>query len=281
MKDSKRHSSRPSEGCNTYNILIYSQNVRGLRGIRGHKHAEIIEIMETQDVFAWCLQETWALGDETQQDIDTDYVTIHHGLKEKQNRRGSLGVGIVLSPQAWKGVIDAGNKIDYYGQRIIAVSIALKDGKGEIVKLRLISAYAPDSSKPAEEHALYESQLAAAIANCEADEALIMGADMNASFGHLSRDQIHQSDNGSDTSIVGNWGVDWVNAAGRRMSSFIGMRNLCLPSTFFQKAINSVATWYHPCNKVDKNNKKEKSKQELQLQQNEQNEQEDQVEQTE
>ena len=61
MKNPKRRSSCPSEGCNTYNILIYSQNVRGLRGgIRGYKHAEIIEIMETQNVFAWCLQETWA-----------------------------------------------------------------------------------------------------------------------------------------------------------------------------------------------------------------------------
>ena len=200
--------------------------------------------METQDFFAWCLQETWALGDETQQDNDTGYVTIHHGPKEKQNRRGSLGVAIVLSPEAWKGVIDAGNKIDYYGQRIIAISIALKDGKGEIVKLRLISAYAPDSSKSTEEHALYEKQLAEAIASCEEDEMLIIGADMNASFGHLSRDQIHQSDNGSDTSPVGKWGVDWVNAAGRRcLISLVCVTYVYLQLSFKSQLINSIATY--------------------------------------
>ena len=113
-------------------IKVYSQNSRGLRATNLE---EVLSNMKTQGVFAWCLQETWKLGDYTEQH-EGGYACMHHGLKERTNRRGSLGVAIMLSPEAWQAVQAAGNQMpDYYGMRIIAVTMKLKDCKGKEIRV--------------------------------------------------------------------------------------------------------------------------------------------------
>ena len=42
------------------------------------------------------------------------YVCMHHAPSEQLSRRGSLGVSIMLRPEAWEGVKAAGNNYDYY-----------------------------------------------------------------------------------------------------------------------------------------------------------------------
>jgi exonuclease III len=202
--------------------------------------------MKTQGVFAWCLQETWRVGDSIEQH-EEGFVSILHGPQERMSRRGSLGVAIVLSPEAWKGVRKAGCKIDYYGLRIMAVSITLTDENSKDVSIRLITAYAPHSGCTEQEKEEYESMLALAIASCGEQEILIIGSDTNASLSKVSSDQQQDSEFGT-AGTVGKFGCDWTNTAGERMASFLGIRALCLPTTFFRKK-ESYATWFHMRNK--------------------------------
>jgi len=157
-------------------------------------------------------------------------------------------VSIVLSPEAWTGFKKCGCKREYYGLRIIAVSTLVKDDKGEEVKIRLLSAYAPHSGCTEVEKVEYESQLALAIESCGEDEILLVGSDTNASVGRRTAQQVRDDDDGVQ-SPVGAFGLEWSNAAGTRLASFVGLRQLCLPTTFFQKSESSIPTWYHPCNK--------------------------------
>ena len=77
--------------------MIISQNVRGLK--RHEKKDEFSHHLRQRQLFAVLLQETWLTGDET---LELEgYTLICSGLQsEKQNRRGSHGVAIALSPQA-------------------------------------------------------------------------------------------------------------------------------------------------------------------------------------
>ena len=168
MKLTKGTYVKPSKDLNRlkfkpFDIKIYSQNSRGLRP---PDLEEILMLMDKNNIFAWTVQETWMLGSSILQHSE-GFVSLHHGPTEKLCRRGSLGVAIFLSPLAWKGAQKAGTKIHYYGDRIIAVSIIIKDGKGKDVKLRIISAYAPDSSKKHDIMDEYEFYLEAAIASCD------------------------------------------------------------------------------------------------------------------
>lgn len=97
---------------------------------------------------------------------DGGYYCLYHGPKEKLSRRGSLGVAIMLSPQAWKGFLDGGQQRSCYGLRIMAITIVLKDQKGKQVSIRLITAYAPHSGCTDEEKTQYENNLNLAIKSC-------------------------------------------------------------------------------------------------------------------
>ena len=241
MAPKKSSDVTRSEG---YCIKVYSQNCRGLRETNLE---EVLSNMKAQSVFAWCLQETWRLGDYTEQH-EGGYVCMHHGLKEKINRRGSLGVAIMLSPEAWKGVKAAGNQVpDYYGKRIMAVTMKLKDCKGKEVMVRLVSAYAPHSGCTDGEKDQYEVELDLAIRSCGEDEILIIGSDTNASLSKLIDDDTQEQ--GATPSAVGKFGCDWTNKAGERMESFLGTHELCLPTTFFQKKESKFPTWYNMMNK--------------------------------
>ena len=236
---SPRESSSTTPRSEGHCINVYSQNSRGLRAT---DLEEVLATMKTQSVFAWALQETWRVGDSIERH-EEGFVAIHHGPPERLSRRGSLGVSIVLSPEAWTGFKKCGCKREYYGLRIIAVSTLVKDDKGEEVKIRLLSAYAPHSGCTEVEKVEYESQLALAIESCGEDEILLVGSDTNASVGRRTAQQVRDDDDGVQ-SPVGAFGLEWSNAAGTRLASFVGLRQLCLPTTFFQKSESSIPTWY-------------------------------------
>ena len=70
----------------------------------------------------------------------------------------------MLSPDAWQAVQASGNQMpDYYGMRIIAVTMKLKDCKGKEIRVRLVSAYAPHSGSTDAEKDQYEVDLDLAI----------------------------------------------------------------------------------------------------------------------
>ena len=234
-----RNDHQRSEG---YCIKVYSQNSRGLRATNLE---EVLANMKIQGIFAWCLQETWRCGNSIEKH-EGGYVCIHHGPKEKLSRRGSLGVSIVLNPTAYLGFKAAGSKCDYYGLRIIAITIKLKDAKGKDIFIRLISAYAPHSGCTGEEKEQYESDLSRAIISCGDNEILIVGSDTNASLSCIKETDIQDA---GVQRPVGKFGCEHTNAAGERLESFMGTHNMCLPTTFFQKKKSMYSTWYHMCNK--------------------------------
>ena len=51
------------------------------------------------------------------------------------------------------------------------------------------------------------------------------------------------------TSPVGPHGIDWRNKAGDELLTFLALRNMCLPMSFFEKKISRRATWYSPRSK--------------------------------
>ena len=233
-------------------VKFYSQNSRGLRA---DKLEEVLATMKKEDVFVWMLQETWRLKTE-EHDNDDGYVTINHGPDEKLCRRGSLGVMVVLSPEAVKAYERGGSMRQTYGLRVLSVKLVLLDDKKREVKLRVVSAYAPTSAASKEEKELYEDNLGQAISDTAEDEILIIGADTNASCG---RDNVklhagksgHIPDDEMVQSPVGPHGIDWRNVAGDELMTFLGLCNMCLPMTFFQKKMSRRGTWQHPRSKKD------------------------------
>ena len=225
-------------------IKVYTQNSRGLRATNLE---EVLATMKTQSVFAWCLQETWRIGSPILK-YEGGYHCIYHGPTEKLNRRGSLGVAIMLDPQAWQGYLDGGQKRKCYGLRIMAITIKLTDVKGKVISIRLVTAYAPHSGCTDKEKTLYENNLELAIKSCGEDQILVVGTDANASLSRLKTEQVQDQDKDIQ-SPVGKFGLDWTNAAGERMETFLRTHDMCLPTTFFEKHPLSYATWYHNANK--------------------------------
>ena len=219
---------------------IYSQNSRGLRT---DKLEEVMATLMKLGLLAWCLQETWRLKLEQLDHHDTGCLSINHGLEEKVCRRGSLGVMIVLSPRAKAAYERGGCKKKTYGIRILSVLLVMEDEHEKMVKIRLVSAYAPTSNHPEDEHELYRGHLQQAVTEAKQNnEILIVGTDMNASCGR------HDATMDDDTvqSPVGKHGNSWVNKAGEQMLSFCGLNDLCLPKSFFQKNFATRGTWTHP-----------------------------------
>ena len=160
------------------------------------------------------------------------------------------------SPEAVKAYERGGSMRQTYGLRVLSVKLVLLDDKKRKVKLRVVSAYAPTSAASKEEKELYEDNLGQAISDTAEDEILIIGADTNASCG---RDNVklhagksgHIPDDEMVQSPVGPHGIDWRNVAGDELMTFLGLRNMCLPMTFFQKKMSRRGTWQHPRSKKD------------------------------
>ena len=119
-------------------VSIVSQNVRGIKS--EFRVQELFSHILRFGILAACLQETWRSYTESLQ--NSNCLLFLSGLKEdQQSRRGSQGVGIVLSPQgvdAWKA---GGCELhDDLGARVIAVRLLLKDDEDRDVGVFLISA---------------------------------------------------------------------------------------------------------------------------------------------
>ena len=78
-------------------VVFESKNVRGLSE---EKFEDLIHQMQRGGAAARGIQETWRIGNFTEE--NKDYTIIHNGPSKKPSRRGSLGVGIVLSKSGTK-----------------------------------------------------------------------------------------------------------------------------------------------------------------------------------
>ena len=213
-------------------VSIVSQNVRGIKS--EFRVQELFSHILRFGILAACLQETWRSDTESLQ--NSNCLLFLSGLKEdQQSRRGSQGVGIVLSPQgvdAWKA---GGCELhDDLGARVIAVRLLLKDDEDRDVGVFLISAYAPDSSKAEEVWTEYIDLLDVCIKRKRTNDILVICTDTNSSMGVSS----------DEKSPFGPFGLSHVNAAGRRMRTFLSTNDLIATSTHFKK--RNYGTWQHP-----------------------------------
>ena len=147
---------------------------------------------------------------------------------------------IILSPLAKAAYERGGCKKKVYGLRIVSVLLVMEDEKGKMIKLRLVSAYAPTSSATDDKHDMFRGHLRQVVQDAQQqDEILIVGADINASCGRHGM----MMDDENVQSPVERHGINWVNKAGEQMLTFCGLNNLCLPKSFFQKNYATRGTW--------------------------------------
>jgi len=232
-------------------VNIISQNTRGLSE---DKEEELINSWKKRNVFAGCLQETWRAGGLTQWE-NNGFVFIHNGLAEKPCSRGAQGVAVVLGPEARKAWEKAGCVRFDFGSRIVAVrlEIAQSDRKRRPVTIFLVSSYASDSSRPAEEHVEFEMQRQRLYDTVRQFEVMVEGTDTNASLGIRSWQAATENYADRDF-VVGPFGIPYVNEAGKAVHQLLGMNQLCAATTYFQKTAGgnhafAYTTWEHPARK--------------------------------
>jgi hypothetical protein len=234
-----RPEKKDSEKLLSLNII--SQNVRGFRL---SKECELFNRIKQRKIYAAVLQETWRCGNTTMKDPESGCVVLNHGPELKPCKRGALGVAVVLSPEAAIAWGRSGNKLVYFGERIICIRIQIEDEFEKTLRLFIVSAYAPDSSRPQIEKDNFTEQLQCCFDACDEEEIMIVGMDCNASIGIRSK---HDEDNVGKDRVRGQYGVNYENIAGKELHALLGVNELAAATTFFKK--RDYATWFHPASK--------------------------------
>ena len=211
-------------------VSFEGHNVHGLQS--DGKREELIERMFRQQTSVYAMQETWIVGDHD--DTYNGYRLLLHGGKPSDcGGRNKGGVGIMLAPDAVKAFVDGGCVVKYYGDRLMAVTLAWIDGRGRKVTKVVASGYAPTSAaSPIERTAFLDS-----LGTCETDYnddcELYISIDGNASMG-VKRDALDRT--------LGPYGIDFVNESGLDLHSTLATHEMCAVATFFEK--KSYGTWF-------------------------------------
>ena len=165
-------------------LRFLTHNVRGLKS-DSVRFDGYVEWARKKDVFVASLQETWMDGEAVMEGM-ADYpgwTFLHHGLKNKVCKRGSQGVGILLSPVATAAWTEAGTQVNTFGPRVVSTRLRVKDDYGRPLMLYVVSAYAPLASAPQVERDRYFNDLQKCYDACNEREVLILGTDANAALG--------------------------------------------------------------------------------------------------
>ena len=93
------------------------------------------------------------------------------------------GAGILLSAAATQSWKDGGSWVRRYGGDIVAIRVKAHNRRGRSRNLFLVSAYAPDSSKPPETKRRHWEQLLRCVNDARCHEMLIVGTDANVRLG--------------------------------------------------------------------------------------------------
>ena len=223
---------------------IVSQNVRGLKS--DEKLEELFAAINTRNILATCLQETWRCGIDT---LEHDQCRlVHAGLDpDDQSRRGSQGVAIALSARGAESWRAAGSIVHQdLGARIIAVRLLLQDIQKRDVGLFLVSAYAPIGTADEEVWDDFFANLNQCIARKPRDDILLIGSDTNSSMGcresRVGQASAHQQH------PLGQFGLKHTNNSGDRFASYLAINNFLAITTFFRK--RQYGTWIHPRSKL-------------------------------
>ena len=213
---------------------IITQNCLGLK--TQTRMTEFIATMRQRDAFAACLQETWRVGVEK---LSEDGFLFIGAAPASQQGRGVRGAGIMLSPLAASALEDTHTD---FGERVVAVRLLATEAGARTPQrlgLFLISAYAPVSSASDDDWDAYYDSLASARRRAHPSDIIIIGTDGNASVGRGDDDR---------TGAIGPYGIDNINASGRRLRTFLETNELASLASFYRKPY--YGTWQHPRSKL-------------------------------
>ena len=216
-------------------VQILSQNTQGLSL---DKEEMILDLMQQQNIFAYSIQETWRIGNEISEKYG--YYIIQHGSDFKSNEKGraSGGVAIILSPAAVRSWIAAGSCVMHFGNRILAVKLEMEDLKGKPVTVVLSTAYAPIGVAKENVRNAFATDMDHLMEAPKSNEVLLICIDANASMGSRT----HAKD-----PVLGPYGIERVNSAGRSLHDHLNAKGMCSAATFFPKPIHG--SWRHPRSK--------------------------------
>ena len=213
-------------------MLAVSQNIE-----------ELFSYIIRFGIFASCIQETWRFGVENLQ--NENCLLLLSGLNpDIASKRGSQGVGIVLSGSGVDSWQKAGCEIHNISPRVIAIRMMVQDTRNRDIFVFLISAYAPVSSESDAVWEAYYDELEECMQRMRAGDVLLIGTDSNASVGTRA---FADEDETAGSGPLGPHGISHVNKSGRRFRSFLATNNLVATSTFFKK--KNYGTWQHPRSK--------------------------------
>ena len=201
-------------------------------------------MLGSRHAFAACLQETWRLGAE---EFEQDGYTFLSVAPLQQNRRGSQGVGVALSRTAATAWRAAGSPVWRQSPRAMGVRMLVRDPckRKASLGVLLASGYAPVSSASDAEWDAYYADIDAVLSHAHPSDVVLFNTDANASIGRGSLGS--SGDDAGRTGAVGPYGLDHINASGRRLRIFMETRALASLASFFRKA--HYGTWLHPCSK--------------------------------
>ena len=217
---------------------IVSQNLLGLKSEA--RLEEFFFSFKSRGLLAACVQETWRTGTDTLE--NGGCLLFLSGLKEMKSNCGEQGVGIALGEHgvaAWK---EAGSVLhNDFGGRIIAIRLQLRDARGKLVCIFLVSAYCPIGSSDPEKWEEFLAQLDSCVARKVRGDVLLIGIDSNSSIGTMQRGE------NPTMTAVGPHGCKHLNPAGERFRTYLEVNGLTAATTYFKK--NVYGTWTHPRSK--------------------------------
>ena len=223
-------------------LVLFTQNCLGIK--TDARVWQLLHALKQRHAYAACLQETWraCFAADTYY-CESGYTLVEWGPK-LQKGRGSAGVAIALSRAAYEAWQKAGGEhwCDTAG-RVLALRCQVKDRHTrQSVYLFIVSAYAPHSGMAATEHAAFYASLDGILAHRKRGDVLMMGIDANASIGKGAL-----AGPAAECGAVGPHGIDHVNAAGRRLRTYMETHEFASLASFYRK--HHYGTWLHPCSK--------------------------------
>ena len=215
-------------------VQILSQNTQGFNE---DKEEIILALMQQKNIFAYAIQETWRLGNGISEKYG--YYIIQHGSDSKPPKgHPSGGVAIILSPDAVRAWIKAGSCVLHFGNRILAIKLEMEDTTGKSVTVMFATAYSPIGAAQENVRQVFAADMEKLMEAPKSNEVLLICIDANASLG--TRTHAHDR-------VMGPFGVDRVNSAGRELHDLLDSKGLCSATTFFKKS--AYGTWRHPRSK--------------------------------
>ena len=191
-------------------------------GSMNRKSGEIVHELRNRKVDVCCVQETRQkdCGVKWMGNIGSRYRFFWQG-----NDKGFGGVGILVAEE-WTGNIQ---KVEKVSDRLLVMKLVTDKHL-----LNLISVYAPQAGRPAEEKDAFWNKLYEVVGAIPPSESILIGGDLN---GHVGATK-----DGYD-GVHGGMGYGTRNAEGESILEFCSAVDLSVCNTFFKKAVNHQITF--------------------------------------